>query len=549
MKEYNFSTARLRFYFFLIAFIIGLAHTWLVRYIIEPDGISYLDIGDAYFHGDWKLAINAFWSPLYSWMLGFFLHIFKPDSYWESTFIHFINFVIYLIAFFCFDFFLLQFLKSQKQKETKLLWTWLIFGYTLFIWSSINLVTISSVTPDMCVSAIVYLISGILLKIKLGIKSYLMFFLLGIILGLGYLTKAIMFPLAFLYIFMCFFLVDNMKIALLRIPIALLAFLLVSSPYIFVISKLKGHFTFSESPILNYAWNIDQSTNGCCEDVISACGKLSHPTRKIFNEPKAYEFSSPIITTDPIWHDPSYWYDGLKPHFTLKGQLKALKRTAKEYFYLFFHLQKILIIAWLILFLFSLKDWSFLKDISKQWIFFIPSIAVMAAYSLVHVEGRYIGPFVVLFWLALFSVLKFKASKETTKIISSIVTILVVFILITSLISKDFLQNWKSRSVNKYWQVAYGLKKIGFQEGNKIAVIVGENNLYWARLAKMHVIAEVPYEETSNFWNANDEVKLQVFKAFKQAGAKFVIAEKVENYISKIDWKNIKGTSYYFYVL
>jgi hypothetical protein len=27
------------------------------------DGISYLDIGDAYWRGDWHMAINAFWSP------------------------------------------------------------------------------------------------------------------------------------------------------------------------------------------------------------------------------------------------------------------------------------------------------------------------------------------------------------------------------------------------------------------------------------------------------------------------------------------------------
>ena len=31
------------------------------------DGVSYLDIGDAYFRGDWKAAVNAYWSPVYSW--------------------------------------------------------------------------------------------------------------------------------------------------------------------------------------------------------------------------------------------------------------------------------------------------------------------------------------------------------------------------------------------------------------------------------------------------------------------------------------------------
>jgi hypothetical protein len=28
------------------------------------------DIGDAYVRGDWHSAVNAYWSPLYSWFLG-----------------------------------------------------------------------------------------------------------------------------------------------------------------------------------------------------------------------------------------------------------------------------------------------------------------------------------------------------------------------------------------------------------------------------------------------------------------------------------------------
>ena len=100
MQLHSYLIPRLRIYFFLIAFIIGLAHAWCGRNVTDCDGISYLDIGDAYFRGDWKSAINPFWSPLYSWILGFFLYVFKPTTYWESAFIHFVNFFIYLVAFF-----------------------------------------------------------------------------------------------------------------------------------------------------------------------------------------------------------------------------------------------------------------------------------------------------------------------------------------------------------------------------------------------------------------------------------------------------------------
>ena len=36
-------------------------------------------------------------------------------------------------------------------------WALVALGYTLFIWSSLSLIKISVVTPDMCVAALVYL--------------------------------------------------------------------------------------------------------------------------------------------------------------------------------------------------------------------------------------------------------------------------------------------------------------------------------------------------------------------------------------------------------
>ena len=122
----------LRRFFFLIAFIIGLLHAWFVRYGVDCDGTSYLDMGDAYFRGDWRAAINGYWSPLYSWILGFVLYVLKPASCWESTIVHFTNFLIYLIAFF-----LLWLFPSRVNpiSQTKRSWTmgmacaWLLTFY------------------------------------------------------------------------------------------------------------------------------------------------------------------------------------------------------------------------------------------------------------------------------------------------------------------------------------------------------------------------------------------------------------------------------------
>ncbi len=46
----------------------SLLATWY-RWQINPDGISYISIARHYLEGDWYNAINAYWGPLFSWLL------------------------------------------------------------------------------------------------------------------------------------------------------------------------------------------------------------------------------------------------------------------------------------------------------------------------------------------------------------------------------------------------------------------------------------------------------------------------------------------------
>jgi hypothetical protein len=38
---------------------LGLWHAWLGRDAMNRDGLSYLDVGDAFFRHDWANAVNA----------------------------------------------------------------------------------------------------------------------------------------------------------------------------------------------------------------------------------------------------------------------------------------------------------------------------------------------------------------------------------------------------------------------------------------------------------------------------------------------------------
>ena len=76
-----------------IAVVLAVAQTWKSRYIIFSDGISYLEIAEAYSQQDWMNAINSYWSPLYSWVLAAFSAVLSPHPAWSVPMLHAVNFL------------------------------------------------------------------------------------------------------------------------------------------------------------------------------------------------------------------------------------------------------------------------------------------------------------------------------------------------------------------------------------------------------------------------------------------------------------------------
>ena len=63
----------------VVTMLLGFLHAWASGHSMNPDGMSYLDVGDAFYNHDWVHAVNAWWSPLYPWIVGSVLGIFKPS--------------------------------------------------------------------------------------------------------------------------------------------------------------------------------------------------------------------------------------------------------------------------------------------------------------------------------------------------------------------------------------------------------------------------------------------------------------------------------------
>jgi hypothetical protein len=544
---------------------LGVLHTWHGRYVMNPDGLAYLDIGEAYLQGDWQRAINAYWSPLYAWLLGLVMLIVKPQPYWESSVVHLVNLAIYVCALGCFRYFWLALSHSNDSPAAAAsgnsdiplpTWLWLVMGYSLFIWSSLNLIGVGIVTPDLIVAAFVYLTSGILLRIAMGPPRWRLFLLLGAILGLSYLTKAAMFPLALVWLTVGMFSGDALRKTAPRVLLALVVFMMVGGPFILALSQMKGRLTFGDSAKLNYAWFV----NGIPHYVHwqgepPGSGTPVHPTRKIAERPTIYEFRTPIGGTYPPWYDPSYWHEGLVWNFDLERQARAFAANIRIFFLTFlFEYQGILIILNLIALAPMCKFYLDLKIILGNMKLLIPCMVTLTMYSIVHIEQRFIGAFIVLIYGVVVSGLRLADSEASRRLYSrpSVAMLSIVVLTVNVLLTYPVTFNLRGGGVWTDWQwhLAEGIQQLGMRRGDQVAVIGFFGfNAYWARLAGVRVTAEIPPQDAHDFWAGDHARQSEIIETFRNIGVKAIVSQNVPPLAAASDWPEIGPTNYHVYLL
>jgi hypothetical protein len=171
-------------------------------------------------------------------------------------------------------------------------------------------------------------------------------------------------------------------------------------------------------------------------------------------------------------------------------------------------------------------------------------------YWLVDVQTRYVGAFVVLLWLGVFSGVRLRDSQESRRLAASVsVAILVIVIIEIGASSAQVLARGVLPDVQ--WEIAESLNRMGVRPGDKVGLIRSSSGpaVYWARLAKVQIVAEIPAREANSFWSASDLVRSQVIKTFARTGANFIIAEAVPSWVGNIGCQRIEKTNYCAYIL
>jgi hypothetical protein len=541
----------------ILCVALGMVQVWIGRYAMISDGISYLDIGDAYFRGDWTAAVNGYWSPMYSWWLGLALHILKPSLRWEFITVHFVNLIIYVVALFSFRFFLHSVLRAIRKDETGRAddsvplpeWVLLWLGYSIFLWAALVLIDPGLVTPDLLVAGIVFLIGGYLVDLRVH-QSYGKFAMFGVLCGAAYLGKAIMFPLGFGFLGILLFSGKRSKRRVCAVLLAALLFMVVSLPFIAALSKQKGRLTFGDSGRLAYASLVSPGSEQVhWQGEPTGSGIPLHTTRQLLEHPPVFEFGEPVGGTYPPWYDPSYWNDGMRGTFRVRSQIRVLIQSARNYAEML--RGQLGLLAGMLIFIF----WGGTptrRAIVCNWPLIAAGGLSVGGYALVLVRPRYVGASAVLILMAILAGIRLPKGEGTlqlAKYVTAAVTATILFSVVAHLAETAYATVSVGGSPLQKEQIAtaVGLHNLGLRAGDDVAVIGDGTINFWARLGRFRIVAEVfsPDAGSRKFWSESWERRKLAYEWLGRSGAKVVVVWGPPESGMDPGWKQIANTSYY----
>ena len=540
-----------------VALALGARQIWSRRFGIFGDGISYLDIGDAFAHGDWASAINAYWSPLYAWLLGLTLRAAGMPPEREFAAIAGFNFVVFICALASFSYLITRLVRhhwdGRGQDAAQIgnplpQWAALALGYAVFVWVSIELLAIGSVAPDVAVSAVVYLATALVVRIRAGETRIGLFVGLGALLGIGYLVKAPLFVLAPVFIACAAMAAGNLRRAVTAAASASLAFILIAGPFVTVISVEKGRFTFSDAGRLNVAWDTNGVSRMFWQGGPPGSGMPVQPPRQIQATPAVFEFARPIRATYPLWHDPSYWYQGLTTYFTLEGVKRPLSESGRLYRHLT-RRQAPFVAGVLLLCLFSGQPWRLWRTAGAQWHLWAPGIAALGLFAIAGAEARYVGSFVALVMLAALMTVRLKDRSAARSVLVAVTIAMLLFQAadLTSVRSPVPVRD----TPNPHAETASALGRLGVRRGDRVAIMrqTPGSGIYWARIAGVQIVAEIPRDASHDYWVASDNVKRETHRAIARTGSTLLVTFGLPISADVSGWVQLGNTPWHAYIL
>ena len=159
--------------------LIGLGRLPAFRYQINPDGVAYIDLARLYADGQWWTAINAYWSPMFSWLLAPFIAI-GLDPLIAGKLVQLGGGAGLLVA---------MWLLSRHWRPRWMVWSLLgAMAVVVLSWALTY-----GTTPDLVLAALVVGFLAVLMRVDFELRARWAIGA-GLLAGLAYLTKSYALP-------------------------------------------------------------------------------------------------------------------------------------------------------------------------------------------------------------------------------------------------------------------------------------------------------------------------------------------------------------------
>ena len=508
--------------------LLLLPAAWLAgrydRYAIDGDAVSYMDIADLLHAHRWADAVNGYWHPLYPAMLWLAQVVFRPTRMTELSAYYSMNFVLLLMQIAAMLLFVraLVRLRTRISSGTEPLLSQpalQLLGVSLLVIATMRELSLGKVRTDGLLQALILLSLAMLMEaLAAEVFSAAVGYagLLGLFLGLGYLTKSFALVLALLsfaalVLFSTFVQRRAARRGVLQGLVAMVVFAAIAGPYMAALSHQKGRFDFGDSGNLNYVWYVSGTEKMHLEPSMtdsfgSATVHLAHPEKQLIASPGVYSYKALANGTYPPWFDTTYFNERITPKFSLNRLAARDKRNAVLIFrYLLNHPEPLLLLCALLVTGARLRGGN-----RFAWPSIVLGMLMWSIYSMVNVEERYVTVAYLAVLLPLFAAMRTgsssRFSQESVARTATILVVLFAGLQLGELYRQDVAKRrdelvagqvpaWREHD---QYGAAEGLAKLGVHPGDEVAC-VGEDacliDNYWARLAGVRVLTEI-YEPT-----------------------------------------------------
>ena len=372
-----------------ICFLGGLWNCWRFVYAPDTDEISYLNIGEAFLRGDGSHFLNSTWGPLYGVVSAVALHV-MPSAYPREA-LKVLNLCTLLLVLWGAIAISNRIVRSEGSNisfEARLISVFFTFAV---LWVCLDVLAVFRETPDLMLTAVVITSALVYLSFfddpsKAG---YLRAATVGVLGAAGYYLKQSYLPVALLFLVVLAWPPSRPGTRALRVVFAGAAFLVLILPWMAGLSVREGHPTMGGNSKFNYFVNVENA------DPIAALFTILPPENRLSTDPTVVDFGSAYPRSQfPIHFEGAAYLTNVPIHFSWKQELSQIRINYIVTINLFRHKGPFAVVLVLVLVAgLCLRKPSFFGP----WLpLMVISAAPFILYPLVHIEYRYLAPYLFL---------------------------------------------------------------------------------------------------------------------------------------------------------